>query len=121
MWGKPSALSWRAGKFSSMHLISCRQSTSGFTALTKRRTRSSRSLTELMFQVARRKRIEAKDRCVRGEKQRAPWPRPHFPDDAARRAANKEEAPETGGLGASPVPYGGNLWREREIPPLQPK
>src|SRR5262245_66279138 len=61
MWGKPSAPSSRAGKFSSMHLISCRQRRSGFTTLTKRRTRSSRSLTELMFQVARRKRMDAKN------------------------------------------------------------
>src|SRR5262245_66229010 len=60
MWGKPSAPSSRAGKFSSMHLIAYRQRCSCLTTLTKRRTISSRSLTELMFQVARRKRMMRK-------------------------------------------------------------
>src|SRR5262245_37401981 len=120
MWGKPSAWSARRGKFSSMHLISCRQRRSGFTALTKRRTRSSRSLTELMFQVARRKRMGGRidARPVKCNAARVPV---HISRDAGQPAADKEEAPETGGLGASPVPYGGNLWREREIPPLAPK
>ncbi len=47
-------------------------------------------------------------------KSNAPLGPVHTSRVAGEPAANKEEAPETGGLGASPVPYGGNLWRERE-------
>src|SRR5437764_14699395 len=40
-----------------MHLISCRQSTSGLAALMNLATRSMRSRTELIFQVVRDRRM----------------------------------------------------------------
>src|ERR1700759_1716307 len=40
-----------------MHFVSCRQSTSGLTALRNLATRSMRRRTELMFHVVRKKRL----------------------------------------------------------------
>jgi hypothetical protein len=45
------------GNFSSTHLISCRQATSGLASSNQRSTVSSRALTEFTFQVAMRIRV----------------------------------------------------------------
>ena len=104
---KPSARSSSSGNLPSTHLISCRHSTSGLCALTKRSTRSSRSRTELMFQVARRKRMgTAKIVAAAGKSKRGAAASTYA--QCENRGADKEEAPETGDSGLLRVPIGGN-------------
>ena len=106
---KPSARSSSSGNLPSTHLISCRHSTSGCSARTKRLTRSSRSLTELMFQVARRKRMGTKDRCGSREKQ-ARGRRPPHMLDAKTGGQIKKKPQRRGDSGLLRVPIGGNQW-----------
>jgi hypothetical protein len=84
--------------------------------LTKRRTRLSLSLTELMFQVARRKRMRnRRSDLVSVKTNLAPerwWEKrqpSHLAAHQQERAPDSEEAPDTGGSGLLRVPYGGNL------------
>src|ERR1700742_3582352 len=60
MCSYPSRLKRLSGKASSMHLVSCRHSTSGRTDLRNLATRSMRSRTELIFHVVRESAIGAR-------------------------------------------------------------
>src|SRR5579883_730046 len=56
-----------SGNTSSMHLVSCRHSTSGLIDLINLATRSMRRRTELIFHVVRERRMKAKVRSVQDD------------------------------------------------------
>src|SRR5215813_2490078 len=67
MCSYPSRLKRLNGNLSSGHLVSCRQSTSGRSALRNFATRLMRSRTELMFQVVTVSCMRPKCHCERSE------------------------------------------------------